>query len=106
MSIATLRMRLTSASATIAAARGAVAEGKSVDLESLEADVDTTCRAIVALPGAEGRALKPEMVALSDDLNLLAEALKREHGAMKQALGALSERKHARAAYLKPQKDD
>ena len=99
-------MRLARASATVAAARGAVAEGKSVDLESLEADVDATCRAITALPGGGGRALRPEMVALSDDLNLLAAALEGEYSAMKQALGALSERRRAQTAYLKTGKDE
>ena len=99
-------MRLARASATVAAARGAVAGGESVDLESLEADVDATCHAIMALPGGEGRSLQPEMVALSDDLNLLAEALEREYGAMKQALGELSERQRAQTAYLKTQKDN
>jgi hypothetical protein len=99
-------MRLARASATVAAARGAVDEGKSVDLESLEADVDATCRAIMALPSDEGRGLQPEMVTLSDDLNLLAGALEHEYRAMKQALGELSDRKRAQTAYLKTQKDD
>ena len=106
MSLAELRMRLARASATVAAARGAVSGGTSVDLESLEADVDATCRAIMALPGDEGRALQPEMVALSDDLNLLAGALEQEYSAMKQALGELSDRRRAQTAYLKTQKDD
>ncbi len=106
MSIAELRMRLARASATVTAARGAVAEGKSVDLESLEADVDATCRAIMALPEGEGGALQSEMVALSDELNLLAEALEREYSTMKQALGELSERKRAQTAYLNTQKDN
>ncbi len=106
MSIPDLRVRLARASATVAAARSAVAGGKSVDLESLEADVDATCRVIMALPRDEGRSLQSEMVALSDDLNLLAEALEREYRTMKQALGELSERKRAQTAYLKTQKSD
>ena len=99
-------MRLARASTSVTAARGAVAEGTSVDLANLEADVDATCRAIMALPGGEGRALQSEMVALSDDLNLLAEALEREYSAMQQALGELTERKRAQTAYLKTHQDE
>ena len=46
------------------------------------------------------------MVALSDDLNLLAGALEHEYSAMKQALAELSDRRRAQTAYIKAQKDD
>jgi hypothetical protein len=96
-----LKLRIAEASATAITARQAIEEGKTVDLKALEAHVEETCRAIVGLPGDQGQTLQPSLLALTDDLNLLADSLGREHNAMKTALGDLSSRHQAQNAYLK-----
>ena len=102
MTAADVKARLAKANATIAVARRALDEGKIVSLDGLKTHVDATCRAVIALPGEEGRALRPAMMALCDELTRLAEGLGREYGDMKSALGELTDRKRAQSAYLKP----
>ena len=99
-----LKARLAEASATIAVARRALVDGKIVSLDGLEDHVDTTCKQITELPGKEGRALQPTMLALVDDLEKLAVALKGDHKETETALQGLSDRKRAQSAYLKQEK--
>ena len=92
---------LARANAQATAARHALADGRAVDLDGLEELIDAACRDVGELSGAEARALQPLLIALYDDLDRLAEALRREHDALKLALSDLSAQQRARSAYHK-----
>ncbi len=93
--------RLAEASTRIADARRVLAEGRAVDLGDLGERVDAACRDLVGLPAAEAREFQPRLMALYDDINGLAETLKREHDALKRTLGDLDARQRAQSAYQK-----
>ncbi len=99
-----LKARLAEANATIEVARRALGEGKIVNLNGLEEHVDMTCRGITALPGEQGRALQPPMLALIDGLEQLSKALGADHRQTASALNGLSERERAQSAYTKHEK--
>jgi hypothetical protein len=62
-------------------ARVRVEGGEGVDLAGLDEQVRVICAAIGLLPGAIGRAMLPQLVALTDGLNALEAVLKRHpHG--------------------------
>ena len=102
MSAGAIGARLDRAGRSVAGARAALASGRAVDLGSLEVTVNAACRGVGALPDAQGRALKPRLVALLDDLNGLADALAHEHAALKKALAELAARERAHSAYRTP----
>ena len=99
-----LKARLSEANATIETARRALGEGKVVNLDGLEEHVDITCRGITALPGKQGRALQPPMLALIDGLEQLSKALAADHRQTESALAGLSDRERAQSAYSKNEK--
>lgn len=101
MSSQTVEARLGEASAQIAAARAALAEGRSLVLDSLVETVDLACRDLASLPSAEANVFKPRLLTIFDDLNSLAETLTREHDALKHALKDLSTHQRAQSAYGK-----
>ena len=89
------------ANAQVMAARHALAGGQAVDLDGLEELIEAACRDLGELSGAEASALQPLLIALYDDLDRLAESLRREHDALKLVLGDLSAQQRARSAYHK-----
>lgn len=101
MSSSSVEERLGEASAQIAAARLALAEGRPLVLDSLVENVDCVCRDLAALPSAEATAFKSRLLSIFDDLNGLAETLTREHDALKHALKDLSTHQRAQSAYGK-----
>jgi hypothetical protein len=52
-----------------------VLAGQLCDLATLEAGVVQLCDRVTRLPAADGRALRPDLAALIDDLDLLAKAV-------------------------------
>ncbi len=105
MSAGAMGERLACASAEATAVRSAFAEGRAVDLDRLTEMVESVCRDLAGLRGAEATGLRLRLVALYDDLDRLAEALRREHDALKQSLGELGARQRARSAYRKASRD-
>ena len=66
---------------TLTVARALIAAGRHVDLGGLDREIATICAAAMALAEAEGRALRPLLVALERDLGVLQAALAAEAGA-------------------------
>ena len=60
---------------TLTVARALIAAGRRVDLGGLDREVATICAAAMVLPEAEGRALRPLLVALERDIGVLQAAL-------------------------------
>lgn len=59
--------------------------------------IEAACRDLGELSGAEASAPQPRLMALYDDLDRLAESLRREHDALKLALNDLSaQQRHGR----------
>ena len=82
-------------------ARGFVADGKVVDLETLEQEIKRICGNITALPANQNAPLKPVMVALIDDLDKLAAEIRDTHSELEGQLKSFSNHKTAIAAYAK-----
>ena len=102
---ANVEARLAHASAEATSAREALAAGASVELTALSEIVEAACREIATVPAADAQALRLRVVALYDELDRLAGALKHEHDSLKQALGDLRAQQRARSAYGKPGRD-
>ncbi len=102
MSTASVEARLARANAEAVIARQDVAEGRQVDLTKLVEIVETACNEISGVPHTEAKALRLRVVGLYDELDRLADSLKHEHDALKQALSDLSAQQRARSAYGKP----
>lgn len=90
---------LQKAAAAIGAARTLLDQGNVVDLEGLEAHVESACDAIPALESDEKDRLKPALVALIDGLNGLSEELTSQHAEIAGTLNGLSTRQRAMSAY-------
>lgn len=98
----TLRLDLQNVSSIIIAARGLVAEGKAVNLAPLEREVRRLCDLITALPTIDNMPLRPAMVSLIDDLDKLAEDMRKRHAALKSQLENLNAGGRVAAAYVPP----
>ena len=66
---------------TLTVARALIAAGRRVDLGGLDREIATICAAAMALAEAEGRALRPLLLALERDIGLLEAALAAEGSA-------------------------
>lgn len=62
-------------SGTIAVARALVAAGRRVDLAGLDAEISAICAASLTVSAAEGRALRPNLIALEQEVSALAALL-------------------------------
>lgn len=62
---------------TLAVATALAAAGRWLDLEGLEEEMTRLCGAVLMLPQADGRALRPAMAGLLARLEGLAAALPR-----------------------------
>ncbi len=101
MSANDVKTQLAEANARVGEARRAVTEGRPFELEALGRSVETACNNIVQLPGAQARTLRPQLVALFDDIGHLTDGLRREHDALKRSLGELARRQRAQTSYRK-----
>jgi hypothetical protein len=63
-------------SASVAVATGLAASGRSIDLVGLEAVTGLFCAQVLDLEPAEGRALRPAIITLNDNIDALIETLK------------------------------
>lgn len=97
-----LRHDLQNVGSIIAAARGLIAKGQSINLQPLEREVKRLCDEIIKLPSMQNAPLRPVMVALIDDLDRLAGEMRARHAELQQQLKGLSERERATAAYGAP----
>ncbi len=60
---------------TLQVARALVESGRRIDLGGLDSNAAMVCAAVIALPPAEARALRPALVALLDEVDGLGTAL-------------------------------
>ncbi len=101
MSANDVKTQLAEANARVGEARRAVTEGRPFELEALARTIESACNDIVRLPGTQARTLRPQLVALFDDIGHLTDGLRREHDALKRSLGELAKRQRAQSTYLK-----
>ena len=101
MSANDVKAQLAEANARVGEARRAFTAGRPFEVESLARTVDFACNNLVQLPGAQAKALRPQLVALFDDIGHLADGLRREYDALKRSLGELTTRQHAQSTYRK-----
>ncbi len=104
MSAADIRTRLTEVSAVVCMARSLLADGKPVDLSSLQSRVESLCSAMIALPRDDREVIKPNLVALMDELGQLAETVRVQHAALAQRLASVVRGQRAAGAYGAPVK--
>ncbi|WP_109116461.1 hypothetical protein [Azospirillum sp. TSO22-1] len=97
----TLHHDLTSLSAVLAEAVAQAESGALVDLAGLDARVGSLCAAAAALPRDEGRALLPDLEALTGALNALAGTLARQRE-LAQGDETHTARQRAAAVYGRP----
>jgi len=67
------------AASLIATAARLLAQGAMIDLAALEPKVRQICEAVAGLDPGEGRALRPGLEALIEDLDRLAALVERHH---------------------------
>lgn len=98
---AAIRAGLAEVAGALALARQMLAEGSLVDLSGLDSRIDSLCRAILALPRAEGRTFESGLLGLSDDVARLNEALVQRHAT--RAADSAAVPREAAAAYRRSQ---
>ncbi len=101
MSANDVKAQLAEANARVGKARRAFTNGRPFEVESLAQTVDSACNNLVQLPAAQATALRPQLVALFDDIGHLTDGLRREHDALKHSLGEFAKRKRAQTSYRK-----
>ena len=101
MSANDVKAQLAEANARVGEARRAVTEGRPFELEALSRTVESACNNLVQLSGAQARTLRPQLVALFDDIGHLTDGLRREYDALKRSLGELTTRQRAQSTYRK-----
>ena len=97
-----LKLDLQNVGAIIGTTRGLVTEGQTVNLTPLEKEVRRLCDEIGALPTPENMPLRPMIVSLIDDLDKLAEDIRRRHAELKRQLESLNSDSRVAAAYTPP----
>jgi hypothetical protein len=97
-----LKLDLQNVASIIVAARGMVAAGQAVNLAPLEREVSRLCDAILALAPADNLPLRPMMVGLIDDLDKLADDMRRRHAELKSQLENLNTGSRVATAYVPP----
>jgi DNA-binding MurR/RpiR family transcriptional regulator len=65
----------TSVAAMLRLAQALVAARRDIDLAGLEQDTGRLCAAVLDLPHAQGRALRPTLAAVLAELDMLAKAV-------------------------------
>lgn len=73
--LATVRACLEQLGRTLGIARNLVRAGKLVDLTGLDAEMGFVCARTLDLPPDEGRAMRPELIALRAEIDALTAAL-------------------------------
>lgn len=97
-----LTRELTGISAIISAARGMVNDGKSVNLQPLEAEMRRLCASIESMPRPDAQILEPKLLSLIDELDKLFTAIAGKRNALKEQINDLSLRDRAVSAYAGP----
>jgi len=97
-----LKLDLQNVASIIGTARGLVAEGQAVNLMPLEREVHRLCEEIGGLPAPGNMPLRPMMVSLIDDLDKLADDIRRRHDELKSQLESLNSGSRVAAAYAPP----
>ncbi len=98
-----IRSGLDEVTGAVTLARRKVGEGELIDLSGLDRRVDQICKALHALGRDDGGALRPRLLSLIDELNLLTEDLKRQQVQVAAELKDSSSHQQAAAAYRKPE---
>jgi hypothetical protein len=102
MSATDIRTRLTEVSALVCMARSLLADGNPVDLSNLEVRVEGLCRSLIVLPRDDREEIKPNLVALMDELGRLAETVRAQHAALAERLSTVVRGQRAVGAYGAP----
>jgi hypothetical protein len=97
-----LTRELTGISAIITAARGMVNDGKSVNLQPLEAEMRRLCASIEGMPRTDAQVLEPRLLALIDELDKLFNAISGKRAMLQEQIKDLSLRDRAVSAYAAP----
>jgi hypothetical protein len=95
----TLSREIAGVSAIITVARGMVNDGKSVNLQPLEAEMRRLCAAVETIPRVDAHLVEPRLLSLIDELDKLFNAIAGKHGELKHELSDLALRDRAASAY-------
>jgi hypothetical protein len=90
---------LREAATAIDSARLLLRQGSVIDLKGVEAYVEQACSGIPALPAPDRERLKPTLITLIDELNLLSEQLTTQHQDISGTLRNIGTRTRAVSAY-------
>lgn len=104
MNTVEIRNRMVEVSAVVCMARSLLADGKPVDLSSLETRVEALCRSLVAMPRDDREEIKPALIGLMDELGRLAETVRAQHAALAERLSTVVRGQRAAGAYGAPVK--
>jgi hypothetical protein len=94
-----LRRRLGEAATLVAAGAEALDRGRLPQLEPLAPLIDGLTRELARLPGERGRALRPALLALLDEIARLTERLAAERARLGERLRGTGAHRRADAAY-------
>ena len=83
----------------LARARSDVSAGAVVDLSALDEGVRALCTRLGGLPVEQARPFRARLLALYDELGLLAEAVRQTATALQTTLGENAKRRQAASAY-------
>ncbi len=83
----------------LARARTQMSAGAVIDLSELDEGVRSLCDRVSALPVAQARPFRARLLALYDELGLLAEAVRQTTAALQATLGENAKRRQAASAY-------
>ncbi len=90
---------LSAAAAALSKARDLLAADHPIDLAGLDGCVAKLCDDIAELPDGQREFVKPQLVALIDNLNGLVESLSSQHNELSSALKDIAARQRAVNAY-------
>lgn len=83
----------------VARARSEVSAGVVIDLRELDERVRALCARVSDLPVEQARPFRARLLALYDELGLLAEAVRQTAAALQATLGENTKRRQAASAY-------
>jgi len=90
---------LTRIEGLLARARAELSAGVVIDLCELDERVRALCARVCRLPAEQARPFRARLLALYDELGLLAEAVRQTAAALQATLGDNAKRRQAASAY-------
>lgn len=99
MPIDTFKHDLQKAMSLVSTAKRMLRDGRLVDLSALEGHVRKLCEDAAALDAEDRATVKPNMLALMDELDRLHRKLADQHADLQKQLRGLAQTNRAMAAY-------